>query len=428
MTKQDETANIKAIFEGIGPASLTELALDLANIPSPKGREADVGSFLLDWLKGEGFSAFSQEVAPGRNNVVAVLPGTSHGTHLIFNAHMDTAERSPEEMGVMGQEQRFHTNSWVSDGRIYGEGVVNDKGPMAAFMLAARAIKESSVTLSGDLILTMVVGEINQAPVDEFQAPRYHGFGAGTQHLIEHGVWGDYALVAESTNFALTWAEAGCALFKITAPGRKVYTPFLNRPVDVVQNPNAIVKMAKIIEALENWAYQYEQRNQYRFEAGLMTPKVNIGAIRGGLPYWPSVSSPLCSIYVDVRVTPGTNPLSVRKELEELIGSTGVKAEVELYFFKPGSEAKNIQPLKSALEKAHQHVFKDTPKEIAPPQTSMWRDLNVFNQVGIPALTYGPGLSAGRDTSGAPFLLEDDLLKAAQVYALTALFVCGEKA
>lgn len=420
-----DEAKIGSILKAIEPDRLTKLAVDMASIPSPKGKEAQVAQFILDWLKEEGFSAFSQEIAPGRNNVVAVLPGTGKGACLIFNGHIDTSEPHPEEVWVMGQERGAHDNAWLSQGRIYGQGVVNDKGPIAAFMVAAKAIKDNRIDLGGDLILTMVAGEINQAPVDEFQDTRYHGFGAGARHLIEQGVWGDYALVAETTDFALTWAETGCALFKITVQGRKVYTPFLNRPLEAVDNPNAIVKMARIVEAVEKWAYQYEQENQHRLECGLMKPKVNIGAIRGGLPYWPSVSAPLCSIYLDVRVTPGTDPLSIKKELEKVLGSTGVKTEIELYFFKPGSKAEEIKTLRSALERAHNYLFKDAPKEITPPQTSMWRDLNVFNQFGIPALTYGPGLSSGRDTDDVPFLLEADLLKAAQVYALTALYLCG---
>jgi hypothetical protein len=48
----------------------------------------------------------------------------------------------------------------------------------------------------------------------------------------------------------------------------------------------------------------------------------------------------------------------------------------------------------------------------------MWRDHNVYNEMGIPALTYGP---PGRAGTGAYAVKRADLLNAARVYALTAL-------
>jgi hypothetical protein len=53
----------------------------------------------------------------------------------------------------------------------------------------------------------------------------------------------------------------------------------------------------------------------------------------------------------------------------------------------------------------------------------MWRDVNVFNEVGIPAATFGfprksaPGLSE-------KFVDIDDLVDCAKMYALVALDIC----
>jgi hypothetical protein len=54
----------------------------------------------------------------------------------------------------------------------------------------------------------------------------------------------------------------------------------------------------------------------------------------------------------------------------------------------------------------------------------MWRDINVFNEVGIPALTYGPAASAG---GGNVCVTIDDLYKTAQVYAVLALDLCNQE-
>ncbi|KKK75084.1 hypothetical protein LCGC14_2877310 [marine sediment metagenome] len=90
------------------------------------------------------------------------------------------------------------------------------------------------------------------------------------------GVWADFALVAETTSFGMTWAEAGCAFFKITVFGHRVYTPYLIRPGKLAEHPNPIVKMAKIVEAIEEYAIQYEKKNSYQFDAGTVIPKISV--------------------------------------------------------------------------------------------------------------------------------------------------------
>jgi hypothetical protein len=67
-------------------------------------------------------------------------------------------------------------------------------------------------------------------------------------------------------------------------------------------------------------------------------------------------------------------------------------------------------------------VFGEDCEIAASPECSMWRDHNVYNEMGIPALTYGP---PGRAGTGAYALGRADLLAAARVYALTALALCS---
>jgi hypothetical protein len=54
----------------------------------------------------------------------------------------------------------------------------------------------------------------------------------------------------------------------------------------------------------------------------------------------------------------------------------------------------------------------------------MWRDVNIFNEVGIPSATFGfprktePGLNE-------KFVEIEDLVDCSRMYALTALDICG---
>jgi acetylornithine deacetylase/succinyl-diaminopimelate desuccinylase-like protein len=418
------TPDVQAVFQRIDTDELVRVALDLANIDSPTGREGPVADYVHDWLLRHGFESRKVGLFPHRPNVVGRLPGRGRGLSLAFNSHMDTTIAGEEVWTTRRAADRIFHAAWREGDVLVGNGICNDKGPMAAWLLAARAIRDSGVPLAGDLVLTAVVGEIGLEPVDEFQAPEYVAKEAGTRWAVTHGGVADYALVAEGTDFALVGVEAGKAFFKVTVFGDDlpIYTPYVQRPTPAEKSPNAIVRMSRLIPRLEEWAAEYERRHRYECPGGVVVPRVNIGAIRGGVPYKITKTVQQCAVYVDVRVTPAQNPLDVREELRELLAGLGLAGEVELFVYRPAYEARNAEPLADALTRAHRTVLGNDPRPPAAPFSSMWRDINVYNEMRIPALTYGPGVSVGGGNFGMRI---DDLVTGARLYALTALFLCS---
>jgi acetylornithine deacetylase/succinyl-diaminopimelate desuccinylase-like protein len=421
-------ARAQKVFDKIDVDELVKVALDLGNIDSPTGSEGPVGEYVYDWMRRQGFEAKKIALVPDRPNVLGTLPGSSFGKSLVFNSHMDTTIHKDEWWTTRrAADAVFHT-AWREGDTLIGNGVCNDKGPMATFLLAAKAIKDAGVQLKGDLLLMAVVGEIGVEPVDEFQSPQYLAKEPGTRFAITHGGVADYALVAEGTDFGLVGVEAGKAFFKITVFGNElpIYTPYIPRPTSIEKNPSAIVRMAPLIQRIEEWAYDYEQKNRYECAGGTIVPKVNIGAIRGGVPYKITKTVQQCAIYVDVRTTPVQNPLDIREDLRRLVASLGVEGEVELYTYRPSFEAdaQKVEPLRAAISRAHRAMLGTDPKPATPPFSSMWRDINPFNEMRIPALTYGPGVSVGAGTFGMKIA---DLVMGSQLYALTALDLCDQE-
>src|SRR5207237_886680 len=117
-------------------------------------------------------------------------------------------------------------------------------------------------------------------------------------------------------------------------------------------------------------------------------PKVNIGAIRGGLPYKITNTTQQCAIYIDVRITPAQNPLDIREELRGLLDGAGLSGEVELFLYRPSFEADmgKAAPLTAAIGGAHEALLGTPLQQAKPVFTSMWRDVNPFNEMRIPAL------------------------------------------
>lgn len=415
------------VLDRIDVDELVKVALDLGNIDSPTGSEGPVADYVYEWLGRQGIAARKVALVPDRPNVLGVLPGASHGRSLVFNSHMDTTIHKDEWWTTRRAADPVFHSAWREGDVLVGNGVCNDKGPMATWLLAAKAIKDAGVRLKGDLVLMAVVGEIGVEPVDEFQPPGYLAKEPGTRFAITHGGVTDYALVAEGTDFGLVGVEAGKAFFKVTVFGNDlpIYTPYISRPTAIEKNPSAIVRMAPLIQKIEEWAYEYEQRHRYEGPGGVIVPKVNIGAIRGGVPYKITKTVQQCTVYLDVRTTPVQNPLDIRQDLRRLVASAGLQGEVELYTYRPSFEVdpQKVQPLGGAITQAHQAILGTAPGPASPPFSSMWRDINCFNEMRIPAITYGPGISVGGGNFGMKI---SDLVTGAQLYALTALDLCNQ--
>ena len=419
-----ELTHMEKVLELIDENELVDLAVAMGNITAPSGYEQPMADYVLGWLESNGFEdSFQQQVAEGRSNTIGILRGVGGGKNLIFNSHMDSEQGMPMRLD---EEPPPGPKAWVdsSKRRIFGLAVQNDRGPMAAFMIAAKAIKDSGLSLAGDIIMTMVVGEIGMGPVDEFIGAKYIGKGYGSRHAVTHGINADYALVAETTDFGVTWIEAGAAYFKITVEGRGIYTPRLPERSALKDNPNALIKMIAVIQAIEKWAVEYEKKNTIQYPVGKMVPNVSIGAIRAGAPYKPSTTPKSCSIYVDVRVPPPVDFVQVERELKEVVFSQGMGGTVECFMSRKGYEGKNVEPLVNAICKAHSAVRGAPPPPVNTPETSMWRDINIFNEVGIPSATFGMPRKSAPDAPER-FVQIQDILDAARMYALVALEICG---
>ena len=410
----------------IDPNEVVELALALGNVDSPTGSEGAAGQFVYDWLATNGFAPRKFALTEDRFNVAAWIGGTGGGHSLIYNAHLDTTLRRDAVLSAGDPDDPLYHSAWIEGDEIFGDGVVNDKGPMAAFLIAAKVIRESGYPLKGDLIVSAVAGEISREPIDEWQGPAYLSKDLGARFMVTHGAVADFAIVAEGTGFGIVGIEPGKAHFKVTVvtDGPRYYTPYLPRPTGLADAPNAIVRTGAVIAVFEAWAYEYQQRHTYRGVNGTIVPKASINAIRAGYPFNLTSAPQICSFYVDTRILPGANPLDLRDELRDVLATAGVEGSVELFLYRPGFEALGAERLIETVRRAHDQVFDAPPEIVGDPVTSMWRDTNAFNELGIPAISYAP---RSRTHAARKAFKVKDLTDAAVVYARIAMDLCSQE-
>ncbi|MBC7227992.1 MAG: [LysW]-lysine hydrolase [Thermoflexales bacterium] len=93
---------------------------EMLEIYSPSGREGEIAAYLVARMREMGFRAYMD----GAGNAVGIMGDGER--ELMLLSHMDTVE------GFIPVR--------MQDGRLYGRGAVDAKGPLAAFVLAAARV------------------------------------------------------------------------------------------------------------------------------------------------------------------------------------------------------------------------------------------------------------------------------------------------
>jgi acetylornithine deacetylase/succinyl-diaminopimelate desuccinylase-like protein len=115
----------------------------------------------------------------------------------------------------------------------------------------------------------------------------------------------------------------------------------------------------------------------------------------------------------------------VQHEVEQALSSLSIEYEMEPYKSLLGHEGKAVEPLVRAVEEAYEFIFGKKVKPEAPDRASIWTDTNVYNELGIPAVKIGPrGKRIGPRNEELDI---DQMVKAAQLYALVALDICNRE-
>ena len=288
---------------------------------APLGLESSIHEATEKYLTLSGAEYIKLE-GP-RSNLVSRLKGTGGGPTLHVSAHSDTAAIQGDGWahdplgGDVTDASPYGRSSYDSGGGyVWGRGVCDDKGPLAAAILAIRAIEEVGVKLRGDLVLT--------ANCDE-----EIGGVAGLGYLIREGiVKADYGLQLDGDLKSINLAAQGRTRFLIRTFGKAYHghVPILG--------VNAIEKMGKINVALTSyWRNALLKRraetpgielpSEVR-GAGVdqLTAMLNIGTIKGGVQG--ATVPDLCEEEVLRCMTPVEDPEEVHRELVEVI--EGVRA------------------------------------------------------------------------------------------------------
>jgi acetylornithine deacetylase/succinyl-diaminopimelate desuccinylase len=276
------------------------LAQELVRIPSenPPGDTRAACEAIAAYLAPAGFEAELHEAEPGFVSLVATHRFPEPGRTLLLNGHVDVVP-----VGATAAEWRHDpTGAEVFDGRLYGRGSLDMKGPVAAFCVAARRVVEAGLPLRGALVVTAVA--------DEEQGGR-KGSGA----LIDAGkIVADGVVIAEPSEGGIVLGHRGMCFVELTTHGRSAHASVPENGVSAVE---AMVDALVACRSLEL---------RHMPHPLLGSPSVAIGTtIHGGEKT--NVVPALCRATLDIRHVPGMTRGAIVEDLERHFERSGLVGE-----------------------------------------------------------------------------------------------------
>jgi acetylornithine deacetylase len=389
---------------------LVELGLSLVSTPSFTGSEEAAARVMARELEELGLDVMWQQVEDDRANVVGTWPGEGGGPTLMFNGHLDTSYSGDEPW--LREIPGFRPEGFERDGRIYGLGISNMKGALAAYVEAVRSLREDGVRLKGDIQIAAVCGEIEKTQQGDAQGAEYRGYAAGSRYLVGHGGAADYCILGEPTENKLVLAHFGTLWLRLRVRGPFIHTAFSSGRLE----ENSIVKMRGVLDSALAFLPEWEKEMSYGDVAGV----ANIGAIQGGFGWRTSRTPHATDLFLDLRVPPNVAMADARRRaLAWARGLEGVEAEV--YVTAPGAEVDEGSAVVGAVATAHEEVFGAVPERDV---TRWFSDASVLSRYGIATVNYGTS-SGLPDAELGENLEIEGLVKTAEVYARAAQALCG---
>lgn len=340
------------------------VAIDSVNptlVPNAAG-EGAIASFVADHLRTSGLEVEAWDVAPGRPDVLGVLPGRRRAPGLLLCGHTDT-------VGVSGMTIPPFDGRIDGD-RVLGRGAIDMKAGVAAILDCARTLAGRR-RLDGDLAVALVADEEDRS--------------LGTESLIgrlrSRGLRPAAGIVPEPTDLVLVRTHKGFAWGRIETRGRAAHGSDHERGVD------AIALMGRVVDRLAALDRDHLPRRTHPL---LGRGSVHCSLISGGVEL--STYPGRCMLEVERRLLPGETASTFRREVEAILSdlrsSPDFEASFEILFERTPYELATGAYILDAIDEAAVEVLGSRP----PHQgMSGWTDAQLLGAAGIPTVLYGPG-------------------------------------
>ncbi len=376
-------------------AAVEQLLVALLARPSQQTEafeaEPEVQSYLRETVAGEaarlGLATESDEIG---NIIVRVGPEGAPERVLLFTYAMThPAGRMTDPFApriLVDAEGRR---------RLRGRGATEQKGSLAAALLAMRALRAREAELAGEVVLCV-------SPAGE--TGRHDAAAAFMEHFGSPAF--RWAIVGIGTDGSICVANKGRVDATIVIRGRAGHSSMPWAAVNAIEGA---------VEVLRRLATMHSGTEHPKLGRATITPT--------SLRSWPPATHTIpdeVQIVVDRRLVPGEDPEAALAEIRATLGGIdGFPVEVERGPFMYPSEVSPGSALVAVLRDAlHAAGRQNVPLSY----THASIDTGFFNHHGTPAVMFGPGEQTMWHTDDEAVAI-DDVARCASAYASAALWM-----
>lgn len=333
------------------------LLRDLIRIPSvnPTGRpgvdhagEQAVALFLKDHLESMGAATRLQPVLPGRPNVIGVFrPDGKIRTRILLAPHTDT-------VSVVGMTIKPF-DPVVKQGRVWGRGASDTKGPMAAMLAALGRVTRTAAWRKSGVEFTFVGLMGEEAGND--------GAFAWARVCPAY----DLALIGEPTEMRVVHAHKGVLWMSMTALGKARHAS-LAGPAD-----NAIYHLLPVLNHFQRDLPGFLKKFAH---PALGLPTAQLTMLDAGSKA--NISPQKAVAHADIRLVPGLDGKTFTSHLRKHI---------------PRNIRIDISSESLPLDTNPKHpLVRRLAGDLGGLTTAPWFcDAGIFAARGIPSVAVGPG-------------------------------------
>ena len=322
------------------------------------GEESKVVVILQKELAMRSIPAATYAKVAGRQNLLARVGNARPGYRkLMVLLHTDVVPSGDPSAWKFAPFDPFE-----KAGKLYGRGVLDDKGPLASAFATLLILKKYENFVDGEFIF----GAVGDEEV---------GVGVGIEYLLEQNlidctdaIIPDIAGEMREINVA----EKGRVLLKVKAHGKQAHA------MNPAKGVNAIHAMSRFLVKLD------DLRLHHRVHPILGGPTINTGLITGGIA--PNAVAAECEVTLDIRYVPSQTPTGIRNEIQALADSVkmpGASFSVEIFKSSPPCE---VSP-EAAIVKL---ILKHAP-DAKVVGSGGGTFANPLVQAGIQAVGWAPG-------------------------------------
>jgi acetylornithine deacetylase/succinyl-diaminopimelate desuccinylase-like protein len=384
------------IEENLRYEETKRLLVQLVKNPSPQTDlledEPKVLALIRDVIKPDLEAGGIQPVIDRKGNLIASLKGTGPGKRLLLVGYAMNAAPSTMQNPYSGAVVDG-TPYGIKGECIWGRGACEQKGSLAAMMLAIKLIAGCKGELPGDLVfVTSTAGETGK-----HDSLRYV--------LDDGGVQADWGIVDGPPEIQL--GNKGRIDILIVVRGKQTHS---SRPWEGV---NAVEGAVKVLERLRPlMPYPSEQAHPELGRVSLTTTSIE------SLPKATHTIPSECRILLDRRLLPGDDPEQAIGALEAMIGSVDTfQVEVQRKDFMYPSEVSKEADVVKSLGTAIRTMLGREPEYSFSTAAN---DTGLLNAKGIPAINYGSRDIRFQHTDH-DLVSINSVFQAAKVFAFMAL-------